>query len=101
MNKNSDHIEVFAVELSTPAKGDIPLYIGEMYPRNPKDPDAGYLGILFISFTGTHTFTVGKDREEIEAKSRILGEYTIDYLRDDIRRFRMFKIAEDFMACFN
>ena len=101
MKKNSEPIEVFSVQLSTAVQRDIPLYIGEMCLRNRQNSDAGYFGKLFITDTGTHTFTVGQNREDIEKNSKILGEYTIDYLEDDIRAFRMFKIADDFMACFN
>lgn len=91
MSGNSYSNEIFAVCLEELKKNN--LFIGELIPRNNSNPDEGYFGRTFITYDGTHTFTEGKNRNEVERKSTELVRFTIDYFIDDLKEARMFQIA--------
>ncbi|RCW36776.1 hypothetical protein [Marinilabilia salmonicolor] len=90
--------EVFIFSLPGFGKG---LYIGEMAPRNAAAPEAPFFGKTFINYKDTFTFTTGRNKKEIEKKSRALVAYTTEYLWEDALEARMFRYLENDLISFN
>jgi hypothetical protein len=77
------------------------IFIGEMAPRKDASPEVAYFGKTFINYKDTFTFAMGRNKKEIERKSKILVAYTAYYLWEDAKEARMFRYLENDLISFN
>ncbi|WP_016777112.1 hypothetical protein [Anaerophaga thermohalophila] len=91
-NKNYDFKEIYSVHLEE--SEDPPFFMGELIPRSKNRNENKYFGRTFITYDGTYTYTIGRNRNEIERKSTELARYTLTRLPDALEKARMFMIGD-------